>query len=437
MSQLRLDYAAVSDVGRVRKDNQDSGYAGPWLLSVCDGVGGAARGDIASSTAIGQIRRIDERPAAASDDDLLGLVAGAIQRAHDRIGDLVEQDPSLNGTSTTAVVALFDGQRLAMGHVGDSRAYLLHDGELRQITKDHTFVQTLIDEGRITEEESRVHPHRNLILKAIDGMRDAEPDLFFVPLAAGDRVMLCSDGITASLTDDDVARLLARGTVAAAAAELTRASLDAGSTDNVTCIVADALEATADASAPTPVIVGAAATPLRRGHRPMLAGALRHPRHGESAETPADDAMPLPEIPEGAISDDPDDAEAARYALRPPRRGTGARVLCYLLILLGVLWVAVAAGWSWTQSQWYVGDQDGDVTIFRGVHTTVLGFDLSSAYQTTDLKLSKLPDTYAQQVREGIHRSSLTTAQAKVHELLCDSVPAAGQSGTATTGGDC
>ena len=173
---MRLDYAAISDVGRVRKDNQDSGYAGPHLLAVCDGVGGAARGDIASSTAIGQLRRLDEEAA----EDLLGQVAGALHRAHSRIGELVDDDPALSGTSTTATVAFFDGTTVGMGHVGDSRAYLFRGGEIRQLTDDHTFVQTLIDEGRITEAEARVHPHRNLILRAVDGTHDLEPDLFLL-----------------------------------------------------------------------------------------------------------------------------------------------------------------------------------------------------------------------------------------------------------------
>ena len=152
---LRLQFAAISDVGRVRKDNQDSGYAGPWLLTVCDGVGGAARGDIASSTAVQQLRRLDAPPS----DDLLGQVAGALHRAHDRIGELVDEDPALNGTSTTATVALFDGNRLGIGHVGDSRAYLYRDGELSQLTHDHTFVQSLIDEARRPERE-RQHRHQ-------------------------------------------------------------------------------------------------------------------------------------------------------------------------------------------------------------------------------------------------------------------------------------
>src|SRR5690606_23821415 len=141
---------------------------------------GAARGDVASSTAIQQIRRIDKRP---ENDNVLGLVAGALHRAHDRISELVDSDSSLTGTSTTATVALFNGRQLAVAHVGDSRAYLVRAGTISQLTHDHTFVQSLIDEGRITEAEARTHPNRNLILKAVDGVHDTEPDLFTLDVA--------------------------------------------------------------------------------------------------------------------------------------------------------------------------------------------------------------------------------------------------------------
>src|SRR3954462_9600613 len=135
-SSRRLRFAGVSDVGRVRKDNQDSGYVGPWLIAVCDGVGGAARGGLASATAIGQLRKLDARPT----DDMHARVAGALHRANDRIAELVDDDPSLSGTSTTATLALFNGVKLTFGHVGDSRAYLFRDEQIRQLTKDHTFV---------------------------------------------------------------------------------------------------------------------------------------------------------------------------------------------------------------------------------------------------------------------------------------------------------
>ena len=210
---VRLHFSAISDVGRVRKDNQDSGYVGPHVVAVCDGVGGAARGDIASSTAIAQLRKLEELAGPdTSDSDLLGLVSNALHRAHGRIAELVDENPSLNGTSTTATVALFDGKRVGMGHVGDSRAYLFRNGEISQLTNDHTFVQTLIDEGRITEAEARVHPHSNLILKAIDGTHDLEPDLFVLELKLGDRLLLCSDGTSGVLDAGRLADILSSGT---------------------------------------------------------------------------------------------------------------------------------------------------------------------------------------------------------------------------------
>ena len=232
---LALRYAALSDVGRVRKDNQDSGYASEHLLVIADGVGGAARGDLASTTAIQAMSRLDG-PVAG---DVLEALAGGIHRAHDRIAELVEQDPELDGTSTTITSALFDGRRIGVAHVGDSRGYLLRDGTLSQLTKDHTFVQSLIDEGRITEEESRTHPHRNLILRAVDGVDETDPDLFYVDLAPGDRILLCSDGASGVLDADRLADILGTGTVDFAVVELIRAALEAGSSDNITVVVAD------------------------------------------------------------------------------------------------------------------------------------------------------------------------------------------------------
>ena len=267
--------------GRVRKDNQDSGYAGPHLSSIADGVGGAARGDVASSAAMqpsaASTARARQRPTRPS--------PAASTRAHDRLAELVEQHPELDGTSTTVTAALFDGTRISVGHVGDSRGYLLRDGALSQLTKDHTFVQSLIDEGRITEEESRIHPHRNLILRAVDGVHETEPDLFDVELAAGDRLLLCSDGCSGALDDDRArrhARRAARSTTPRV--ELIRASLEAGSTDNVTVVVADVVDrrradARRDPGEPS-ARCWSAPPPSSRARRPASTSRRRQPRRG-------------------------------------------------------------------------------------------------------------------------------------------------------------
>ena len=422
---MRLDYAAISDVGRVRKDNQDSGYAGPRLLAVCDGVGGAARGDIASSTAVSQLRRLDTEAV----EDLLGQVAGALHRAHARIGELVDDDPALNGTSTTATVALFDGRTLGMGHVGDSRAYLLRDGQLRQLTKDHTFVQTLIDDGQISEEESRVHPHRNLILKAIDGIHDLEPDLFEVPLEAGDRLLLCSDGASGVLDEPRLADILRTGNADFAAVELVRASLEAGSTDNVTCLVADVVDDQAEGDT-EPMLVGAAAELPRRG-RSSIAGVgslFRGHRAGDTGELEPV-AAEIPDDVPFAIAADPVDPEEARYAPRPPRRFTWLRRLLVLAVVVGLLWIAAAGAWSWTQRQYYVGEHDGQVTIYRGLDADLPGIELSQPYETSDIALEQLSEYDQGQVRGGIGFGDLATARRTVDNLAAERVvddPSAG-----------
>jgi protein phosphatase len=413
---LRLRYAAVSDVGRVRKDNQDSGYAGPWLLAVCDGVGGAARGDIASATAIAQLRKIDVPPTDDPEHDLLARVAGALHRAHDRIGELVDEDPALNGTSTTATLALFDGARVAVGHVGDSRGYLFRGGEISQITSDHTFVQTLIDEGRITADEARVHPHRNLILKALDGVHEAEPDLFLLELAPGDRLLLCSDGASGVLSDGRLADILNSGSPEFAAVELVRASLEAGSSDNVTCLVA---EVVTDDGAPAaePQVVGAAADRRATRGRGGMGGLFRGHRSGDTGELEPVQADIPDDLPAFAITADPIDPEEARYAPRPPRRFVWLKRLLALLLVVGVVWIGLAWAYSWTQQQYYVGEQDGHVVIFRGVNTELAGFALSEPYETTDVRLDWLSEVEADRVSEGIVYDNLEDAEAKVQDL--------------------
>ncbi len=430
---LRLHYSAISDVGRVRKDNQDSGYAGPWLLTVCDGVGGAARGDIASSTAVSELRHLDVGPAGAT-VSLLDRVTDGLHEAHTTIGRLVDEDPAINGTSTTATVALFDGRRIGIGHIGDSRAYLFRDGEISQLTTDHTFVQSLIDEGRITEADARVHPHRNLILKALDGIHEAEPDLFVLELVAGDRVFLCSDGACGVLEDGRLADILSMGSPDFAAVELVRASLEAGSSDNVTCIVADVITEEAAAADPSygelePMLVGAAAELKRRLPRALFRG---H-RSGDTGELEPIDAEILDVAP-FAIPSDPIDPETARYAPIAPPRFTWLRRLMAAAIVLGLVWIAATVAWSWVQQQYYVGEQDGTVTIFRGVDASLPGLALSDAIVTTDLTLDELSAGDRRLVEESIQAEDLADARDKVEMIAANRVPPSAEQPAESTG---
>jgi protein phosphatase len=304
-----------------------------------------------------------------------------------------------------------------MGHMGDSRAYLFRNQELRQLTKDHTFVQTLIDEGRISEDEARVHPHRNLILNALDGTGEAEPDLFHVELEPGDRLLLCSDGACGVLDDGRLADILRGGSPDYAAVELVRASLDAGSTDNVTCLVADVVDAAeAGPGDLSPMLVGAAADDLKRKRGGAMTSLFRGHRSGDTGELEPVLADIPDDIPH-AITSDPIDPEEARYAPQPPRRFVWVRVLLSIVVVIGLLWIGLAAAWSWSQTQYFVGESDGVVTIYRGLNGDLAGLDLSSPYEASDVDLDRLSDFDAARVREGIEAGSLDDARSTVENL--------------------
>ena len=403
--KLALRYAALSDVGRVRRDNQDSGYAGAHLLVVADGVGGAARGDIASSTAVEQLRRLDTPPG----NDALEAVAGAIHRTHDRIAELVEEHPEIDGTSTTVTVALFDGTQLAVGHVGDSRGYLLRDGALTQLTKDHTFVQSLIDEGRITEEEARVHPHRNLILRAVDGVHEPEPDVFVQELAPGDRVLLCSDGCSGALDDDQLAALLGSGPVQQVSVDLVRAALEAGSSDNVTVVVAEVADSDETTGAEKPLVVGAAAEAPRRGF-----GLLRGRRAADTGELEP-------------VAGEPVDPEALRYAPREPGRFGWLRRVGLAILVLAVLCGLGIGAYAWTQTQYFVGAAGNRVAVYRGVEADLPGLRMHHVVETSTLRLDQLPAYNARQVHDGIGAQSRADAHVIIarlrNEAFCPPTP--------------
>ncbi len=267
-----LRYAAKSDVGMVRRDNEDSGYAGRTLLAVADGMGGHAAGELASSTAVATLAELDSEDLAF--EDVLTALDDAMLTSAERITQFIDADPTRAGMGTTLTAILWRGGRIALIHVGDSRAYLLRDGSLSQITHDHTYVQTLIDAGRITPEEARTHPKRNLLLRAIDGNGAPEGETSMREALVGDRFLLCSDGLSGVLPDNLLERVL--GEVpdpTAAVTELVDLALSAGAPDNVTAVVADVIDLPAadlETSLGAPVVVGAAGDQRNRAALPGL-----------------------------------------------------------------------------------------------------------------------------------------------------------------------
>jgi len=241
--ELTIRYAVRSDVGRKRSGNEDAAYAGSRLLAVADGLGGHAAGEVASAAVIDALRPLDIQ---VPSGELLNALGHAVQRAQGTLREMVEANPALAGMGTTVTALLRSGSRLGLAHIGDTRAYLVRAGEVFQITRDHTLVQSLLDEGRITEEEAVSHPQRMLLLRAIDGENAVDPDLQFHDALAGDRYLLSSDGLHATVPADAVARvLLTVSDPDQAAGRLIALAMDNGGPDNITCIVADIVPASA------------------------------------------------------------------------------------------------------------------------------------------------------------------------------------------------
>lgn len=254
-----LRSAAGSDVGRRRQMNQDSAATSPRLLVVADGMGGHAHGEVASTVAV---RAMLDAEAGLGDDlstvDLLAVLGGALEDAAGRLTDLAQENPKLSGTGTTVVAFLIDGLRIGIAHIGDSRAYLLRGGELARLTRDHTLVQALVDEGRISVEEAATHPRRSWLVRTLQDSSSPEPDLFVHDAEPGDRYLICSDGLTAVLDDNAVRDVLAaEPDRAAAVARLIEIANEGGGPDNITCIVADLVDEPGEGDAP--LVVGAAA----------------------------------------------------------------------------------------------------------------------------------------------------------------------------------
>lgn len=244
-ARYALRYAAGSDVGRRREQNEDSAYASSRLLAVADGMGGHGHGEVASSVAIAALAALDDTLPERGPEgiDLVAAVEAAVKKANMRLREMTGRDPSLKGMGTTLTAMLWDGTRFALAHVGDSRAYLLRGNVLYQITQDHTLVQSLVDEGRITPEEAAVHARRSMLLRALESSGNVEPDLSLREAKVGDRYLLCSDGLTcvvgpqqlyeAMVGIRDLKELVQR---------LIDMANEAGGPDNITCVVADVVQ---------------------------------------------------------------------------------------------------------------------------------------------------------------------------------------------------
>jgi len=239
---LRFSGAGVSDVGRVRDHNEDSAFVSPYVALVADGVGGAAAGEVASATTA---YVVSATALSRFGDGLEQVMLDAVAAARRNLAVGVCEDEARGGMATTLSALLCDGERVLLGHVGDSRAYLLHDGVLRQVSRDHTYVQQMRDTGQLTGDSAAQHPWRNVVLRSVDGNPAVDPhdiDLVELDVREGDRLLLCSDGLSDLVDDARIAEVLGLVDPHSAAAVLTQSALAAGGRDNVTCLVLDVVE---------------------------------------------------------------------------------------------------------------------------------------------------------------------------------------------------
>jgi PPM family protein phosphatase len=428
---LTLRYAVRSDVGLLREGNEDSAYAGPRLLAVADGMGGHAAGEVASAVTIGAMAELDSDRYAGT--DLLSDLSNAVAAANMRLQQMIMANPAVEGMGTTLTAVLWFDGHAAVCHIGDSRGYLLRAGQLYQITHDHTLVQSLVDEGRITEDDVSTHPQRSLLLRALDGRTVAEPDLSVHEAQPGDRYLLCSDGLSGVVSDETL-----RDTLAAfpdpdgAARQLIDLAIRGGGPDNITCIVADVVEL-GPGSGPLPVqgptLAGAAA----HGTDPRAILASTNPFAAQAGITGMTRAMPTPRAartaPQPILTDDnapvPNgDQPAGRRthrraaATQKRRRRRWPIVTSALVVLIAVIAVGGYFAWQYTQDQYYIAvDKTGQVVIYRGVNQAIMGISLSHPYSQTSIMLDQVPSPYRDQVASTITVNSLADANSTIAEV--------------------
>ena len=461
---LVLYSTTVSDVGFVRSNNQDSSFAGRHLAAICDGMGGHAGGDTASTIAIRSLAHIEQDDTGNDIEKLAAMMGSSIMAAHDAIVGKAKHEHALAGMGTTVTAIALLQNHWVLAHIGDSRAYLLRNHHLIRATKDHSYVQHLIDTSRITETEAKNHPQRNVVMRVLgDFDIDPRPDISIRKALPGDRWLLCSDGVCGVLEDSTIAEIL--DTVLDpedCAQQLVATALKAGSTDNATAVIADAtitLKAPDTAlNSPVPLVGGAVsaslenladiingpiatapnldieASPAQRAaaltqdqspaesaaSAPRVAQPSEQDENGDTS-MPTTGEIPVVQKKDGSTSADPHDPEVAK-AIRTRERETAHRVrkhhsrmratiITTVVVAIMALCGIGFAAYHWSQQQYYVGKAGDAVAIYQGVPTNLFGLSLSHEVERTEVVVSKLPDTWQEQLNRGIIVDSYDDAQ--------------------------
>jgi PPM family protein phosphatase len=378
-----LHYALRSDVGLLREGNEDSAYAGPRLLAIADGMGGHAAGEVASAVAIDAIAPLDQQNL-TDGEEMLDALAAAVAAARDTLHEMSESDPAVEGMGTTLTALLWADAQVAVCHIGDSRAYLLRDNDLYQITRDHTLIQSLVDEGRLSPAAAANHPQRSLIMRALQGSTEAEPDLAIHEAMLSDRYLLCSDGLTDVVSDEDVHEILSSVPDAEEAVNhLINLAIHNGGPDNITCIVADVV----DESGPVlptqkAQLAGAAAG---ADALELLRAATGHDTVEGQNGSPGASLNGRGSRPAALFGEPGDEDEFSE-----PRRRWPV-VTTILVVLLAVVAGGLYVGYRATQGQYYLAADGSQISIFRGINEKIAFINLSSVYRRTGVPVSHVP----------------------------------------------
>ena len=374
-AQMAWRWAGASWVGLMRRNNQDSGFASPRLVGVADGMGGEAAGDLASIVATRRLWQESMR------EDATDTLADAVKAADADIAELVAIDPDLAGMGTTMCAAAFDGTTMSFVHIGDSRAYMWRDGELTQLTHDHSFVQQLIDQGQLTPEEAHVHPKRSLVLRIVNGSPLSRPDRFSSRPLVGDRYLFCSDGVSSFVADADIADAMGSGDLGGVVDKLLDAAEEAGAPDNTTMVLVEIVVKDDASASPSSQVWGAAET-------------IHWPDKLEDTE-----ADIIHQLRSWGLALN-DDATVEPIPVKKKPRRLWLRRLVVAVIVVAVLAGGAIGGGFWLSGQYFIGVVAGQAAVFQGVPYRVGPWYLSAVVVTSTVNLSDLPPYYADQVQQ-------------------------------------
>ena len=393
---MRARVGSRTDIGRARQRNEDAFLVHERLFAVADGMGGHQAGEVASSTAMEFLEGVD-----LDTDGVMDALVQGVKDANDKVLERGEGDPALRGMGTTLTALVTDGEKAHVAHVGDSRAYLLRDGSLQQLTEDHTLVQRMVREGKLTPEEAQHHPQRSVVTRALGVEDDLRVDELTLPLFGDDRLLLCTDGLTGMLGEDRIHEILASASDPQAAADrLVEEANRAGGDDNITAIVVfvddgSGSEGQSDGGTPSTAIAESD-DPARAEAKGLVE------REGHTAAMPAADRG---------------EAEAEAR----PRRRRWVRVVVWLAVVAVVVTGGVLGARAYVNRQWYVGVSNEEVAIYNGVPTEVLGYRLSSPKELTGIPADEAVQFDAwKDLDEGITAASLDDARSIVEEIRSD-----------------